>query len=164
MTCADFGVVQIRAGVEDIMYRAECQGCTRGWRSCTEVVGTWRKKRRKTAVGKTRRILRRFLYAKKVSCLPSAGRWLILFYHVGCGVSVLRQLSCVRCGGRGLYVCMNERGGFLMEAAPFAVRLCCQSFFMRAVAWYATSSDYSTMLMPRLLNVVLSMPMYVRIC
>ena len=40
VTCADFGVVQIRAGVEDIMYRAECQGCTRGWRSCTEVVGT----------------------------------------------------------------------------------------------------------------------------
>lgn len=110
------------------------------------------------------RILRRFFYVKKVSCLPFAGRWLILFYHVGCGVSVLRQLSCVRCGGRGLYVCMNERGGFLMEAAPFAVRLCCQSFFMRAVAWYATSSDYSTMLMPRLLNVVLSMPMYVRIC
>ena len=40
VTCADFGVVQIRAGVEDIMYRAECQGCTRGWRSCTEGVGT----------------------------------------------------------------------------------------------------------------------------
>ena len=79
VTCADFGVVQIRAGVEDIMYRAECQGCTRGWRSCTEVVWTWRKKRRKTAVGKTRRILRRFSYVKIVSCLPFVGRWLILF-------------------------------------------------------------------------------------
>ena len=72
VTCADFGVVQIRAGVEDVMYRAECQGCTGG-------VGTWRKKRRKTAVGKTRRILRRFSYVKIVSCMPFAGRWLILF-------------------------------------------------------------------------------------
>ena len=40
VTCADFGVVQIRTGIEDVMYRAECQGCTRGWQSCTEVVGT----------------------------------------------------------------------------------------------------------------------------
>ena len=43
VTCADFGVVQIRAGVEDIMYRTECQGCTGGWRSHAEVVGTKRK-------------------------------------------------------------------------------------------------------------------------
>ena len=40
VTCADFGVVQIRAGVEDTVYYAEYQGCTGGWRSCTEVVGT----------------------------------------------------------------------------------------------------------------------------
>ena len=40
VTCADFGVVQIRTGSRDVVYRAECQGCTRGWRSCTEVVGT----------------------------------------------------------------------------------------------------------------------------
>ena len=79
VTCADFGVVQIRAGVEDVMYRVEYQGCTEGWRCCAGGVGTWRKKRRKTAVGKTRRILRRFSYVKIVSCLPFVGRWLILF-------------------------------------------------------------------------------------
>ena len=30
VTCADFGVVQIRAGVGDAVYRAEYQGCTGG--------------------------------------------------------------------------------------------------------------------------------------
>ena len=79
VTCADFGVVQIRAGVGDAMYRAEYQGRMGGWRCCAGGVGTWRKKRHKTAVGKTRRILRRFSYVKIVSCLPFAGRWLILF-------------------------------------------------------------------------------------
>ena len=43
VTCADFGVVQIRAGVGDAVYHAEYQGCMERWRCCAGGVGTWRK-------------------------------------------------------------------------------------------------------------------------